>query len=63
MLPSWCQDSVTVTRAAKRVVNGREQADWSSASTHVVAGCSFQQTETDTSFDGAQRDAASSTAR
>lgn len=63
MLPSWCRDSVTVTRAPRVVANGRERRDWSSATSHVVGGCSLQQTDTDTSFDGAQRDASSSTAR
>lgn len=50
MLPSWCTDSVTVTRAPLATSNGRTERDWSHAQTHNLTGCSVQQTSTATDF-------------
>lgn len=62
MLPSWCQDSVTIVRPATKTVRGVDVPDWANASRHAVAGCSLQRSASETEFDGAQRDAASSRA-
>ena len=62
MLPSWCTDSVTVSRAQVVTRNGRTQRDWASPTTRVVRGCSLQPSTTETTFDGAQRDASESAA-
>lgn len=42
MLPSWCDDTVTVLRAPIVSARGSEVRDWGSASSHEVAGCSVQ---------------------
>lgn len=55
MLPSWCQESVTVTRAGSRESRGTTVQDWSSATTHVVAGCSVQLPTTSMDLDGRQQ--------
>ena len=62
MLPSWCNDSVTVVRAPIVTERGREQRDWANARRFVVRGCSLQPSTTETSFDGARRDPSESTA-
>jgi hypothetical protein len=48
MLPSWCNDSVTVIRAPMVSVRGTKERDWSRAERHVVAGCSVQPIATST---------------
>lgn len=63
MLPSWCQDTVTVLRAPVVVRNGREHRDWTQAESHDLTGCSLQPSSTETGFDGARRDASASAAR
>lgn len=63
MLPSWCQDAVTVLRAPVVVRNGREHRDWTQAEPHDLTGCSLQPSSTETGFDGARRDASASAAR
>ena len=62
MLPSWCQDAVTVLRAPTVTRNGRTTRDWANAQPHTVSGCSLQPSTTDTGFDGAQRNASDSSA-
>ena len=42
MLPSWCQDAVTIVRPAEVASRGTTVRDWSSATTHEVRGCSVQ---------------------
>lgn len=63
MLHSWCNDIVTVLRASVVTRNGRKVADWSDPTSHAIVGCSMQETTTETSFDGPQRDASASQAR
>ena len=62
MLPSWCQDTVTVLRAPWVTKGGRRVRDWGSAVPHRVGGCTLQQSSTETSFDGSARDASESAA-
>ena len=50
MLPSWCQDSVTVLRARQRTIGTRTERDWANAQSHVIAGCSVQPAGTSTGF-------------
>lgn len=45
-LPQWAQDSVTVTRPARKASRGAAVDDWANATTHEIAGCSVQQTAT-----------------
>lgn len=62
MLPGWCRQVVTVRRAPYVTKGGRRLRDWGSATAHEVAGCSLQQSATETSFDGSSRDASASSA-
>lgn len=62
MLPSWCQDSVTVLRAPIVTTGTRKTRDWENATKTTVTGCSLQPSTTETERDGAQRDASASTA-
>lgn len=62
MLPSWCNDSVTVVRAPIVTERGRERRDWANATQATLHGCSLQPSATETAFDGAQRDPSESTA-
>ncbi len=39
MLPSFCRETVTVTRAARTQHRGTFELDWSAADAHQVAGC------------------------
>ena len=50
MLPSWCQDSVTVLRAPQRTVGARTERDWTNAQSHVLRGCSVQPSGTSSAF-------------
>lgn len=63
MLPSWCQDSVTVLRAPLASRGGRRARDWKQAVPHELHGCSLQPSTSETDFDGAQRNASESQAR
>lgn len=47
MLPSFCTEAVTVSRAPLASVRGARERDWASAATHEVAGCSAQPASTD----------------
>ena len=62
MLPSWCDDTVTVLRAPTVTRNGRSVRDWANATSHELARCTLQPSTTETGFDGAQRNAAGSSA-
>ena len=42
MLPSFCRTSLTFKRAGMKLVRGTKVEDWSSATDHVVIGCSVQ---------------------
>ena len=46
VLPSFCREAVTVTRAPLAPVRGTSERDWSRAESHVVAGCSVQPAQT-----------------
>ena len=50
MLPSWCQDTVTVLRAQQRTVGTRTERDWANAQSHVIKGCSVQPSGTSSAF-------------
>lgn len=50
MLPSWCNDVVTIRRAPTVTSNGRTERDWTAASSHTIAGCSLQPGATATDF-------------
>ncbi len=53
MLPSFCNQSITILRpTADRVVRGSVMPDWSSVSKTVVTGCSVQPAGTSLSQDG-----------
>lgn len=42
MLPSWANDTITVTRPASMTQRGATVPDWANAQTHVITGCSVQ---------------------
>ena len=46
MLPSFCREVVTVSRAPLAAMRGTYERDWSRASSHEVAGCSVQPSQT-----------------
>ena len=50
MLPSWCQETVTVMRAAAATVGRRTERDWAHATPHTVSGCSVQPSSTSSGF-------------
>lgn len=50
MLPSWCDDTVTVKRAPLVTTGMRTERDWSRAVPHTVSGCSLQPAGTSTAF-------------
>lgn len=52
MLPSWCNDSITVTRPAATSSRGTTVPDWAHATTRTVSGCSVQTGQTSMSLDG-----------
>lgn len=52
MLPSFCNDAVTVTRAGRKESRGSKVMDWSSATARTIAGCSVQDGGTSLSLDG-----------
>lgn len=47
-LPSWCVDSVTVSRASLTALRGATERDWAHSTEHEVGGCSLQPTATAT---------------
>lgn len=47
-LPSWCDDTITVTRAQWVDERGTRVRDWTYAQTHFVKGCSVQPARTET---------------
>lgn len=51
MLPSFCNDTVTIWRAPLKDSRGTQVRDWTNAESHEVAGCSFQPTGTKTDFE------------
>lgn len=53
-LPSWCNDTITVTRAPWATERGTKVRDWARAQDHAIGGCSVQYTAT-ASLDRAQR--------
>ena len=62
MLPSWCDDTVTVLRAPMVERRGTTVPDWGNATSHVVGGCSLQEGSTATTFGEGQRDPSESDA-
>lgn len=52
MLPSFCNDAVTVKRAALVDRRGSKVLDWDNAETHQLAGCSVQPSTSTRDFDG-----------
>lgn len=55
MLPSWCRDTVTVTRPAWVASRGTTVPDWSQATTRTLTGCSVQVPSTSIDLDGRQQ--------
>ena len=55
MLPSWCNDTVTVIRPAWKESRGTKVADWASAKRHTIGGCSMQPSTTSSDRDGRQQ--------
>ena len=62
MLPSWCRDTITVTRAPWKESRGSKVRDWANAKTHTVTGCSVQYDRTATNGASARAQATSTTA-
>lgn len=52
MLPSFCNDSVTVKRAALADSRGTKVLDWVHATSSTLNGCSVQPNTTSRDFDG-----------
>lgn len=53
MLPSWCNDTVTIVRAnTSKTVRGSTVPDWSSTTETSVSGCSVQPASSTISEDG-----------
>ena len=52
MLPSWCDETITVKRPAWVDARGTKVPDWAHATTRTVAGCSVQTGETSMDLDG-----------
>lgn len=52
MLPSWCDETITVKRPALVDSRGTKVKDWTNATTRTVAGCSVQAGETSMDLDG-----------
>lgn len=50
MLPSWCNQTVTVMRAPYVTQRGTKVRDWANAQPHVVGGCSLQEGSTSTDW-------------
>ncbi len=52
MLPSFCRDTVTVSRAQLVDKRGTKVLDWTSPETFTVNGCSVQPSTSTRDFDG-----------
>ena len=52
MLPSFCNDTITVKRAALKDSRGTKVYDWANAVSKTLGGCSVQPTSTSRDFDG-----------
>ena len=52
MLPSFCNDTITVKRAALKDSRGTKVRDWANAVSNTLGGCSVQPTSTSRDFDG-----------
>ncbi|MBR2838987.1 MAG: hypothetical protein IKE55_09405 [Kiritimatiellae bacterium] len=52
MLPSFFDETVTVTRAPLATVRGSQVRDWANAESHAVAGCTVQPSTTSRDFEG-----------
>lgn len=53
MIPSWCQQTISIIRPGVKTVRGSEVPDWEHASEPVViTGCSVQPASTSLSLDG-----------
>lgn len=50
MLPSWCNEAVTVRRAAMATVGTRQERDWANATESTVSGCILVRPRTSTDF-------------
>lgn len=50
MLPSWCDQTVTVWRAPLEDSRGTKVRDWSQATSHAITGCSVQEAATSADF-------------
>ncbi len=46
MLPGFCRETVTVSRAPIASARGTSERDWSRVASHEVAGCSVQPAST-----------------
>lgn len=46
VLPSFCRETVTVSRAPLVASRGTSERDWANATSHVVAGCLVQPAQT-----------------
>lgn len=52
MLPSWCNQSISILHPGTKTVRGSVVPDWSKATTTPVSGCSVQPASTSLSEDG-----------
>lgn len=52
MLPSWCNDTITVIRPGTTTSRGSTVPDWLNTLTHDISGCSVQPATTSLSQDG-----------
>lgn len=62
MLPSWCNDTITVWRAPLVTSRGSKVRDWTQAISHEVSGCSFQPSTSTTGNSAARVQPVTSTA-
>lgn len=51
MLPSFCRDTITVTRAGTKSSRGVSIRDWDNATSHTITGCSVQPKDTSGTYD------------
>lgn len=52
MLPSWCNDTITVMRPAMVDSRGTKVPDWSHVTRRTICGCSVQTGQTSEDRDG-----------
>lgn len=55
MLPSFCNDTVTVERAPIVETRGRKERDWTNPESWEVSGCSFQPAQGSTAWGDARQ--------